>query len=95
MGTGRVIKKLREPSETGIQEYSESSLGRALQKFGIAGLRPEGAGTKATFEAQQLGFGNIKVVEFAAGREVENFDKALKEGLLLIPSCPGLLIWSG
>ena len=79
MGTGRVIKKLREPSETGIQEYSESSLGRALQKFGITGLRPEGAGTKATLEAQQLGFGNIKVVEFAAGREVENFDKALKD----------------
>jgi len=79
LGTGRVVKKLREPSETGIQEYSESSLGRALQKFGIAGLRPEGTGTKATLEAQQLGFGNIKVVEFAAGREVENFDKALKD----------------
>ena len=78
-GTGRVIKKLREPSETGIQEYSESSLGQALQKFGIAGLRPEGAGTKATLEAQQLGFGNIKVVEYAAGKEVENFDKALKD----------------
>ena len=79
MGTGRVIKKLREPSETGIEQYSESPLGRALQKFGIAGLKPEGTGTKATLEAQQLGFGNIKVVEFAAGREVENFDKALKD----------------
>ena len=79
MGTGRVIKKLREPSETGIEQYSESPLGRSLQKYGIAGLKPEGTGTKATLEAKQLGLDNIKIVEYAAGREVENFDSALKE----------------
>ena len=79
IGAGRGVKNLRKPSEEGLQEYAESSLGRALQKFGIAGLKPEGTGTKLTLEAKQTGFGAIKAVEFGAGKAVEEFDKALKE----------------
>ena len=84
IGAGRGVQKLRTPSEEGLREYAESDLGRALQKFGAAGLKPEGTGTKLTLEAKQTGFNAIKAVEFGAGRSVEKFDKALNEVFPLI-----------
>ena len=78
VGAGSGIAKLRKPSEIGLQEYSESTLGRALQKFGAFGLKPEGTGTKLTLEAQQQGLSAIKSVEFAAGKAVQEFDEAVQ-----------------
>jgi hypothetical protein len=79
VGAGKGLKKLRKPSELGLQEYSESTLGRALQKFGAYGLKPEGTGTKLTLEAQQQGLGNINAVQYAAGKAVQDFDTALND----------------
>ena len=75
MGAGSGLKKLRTPSTYGVQEYAETKLGRALQKFGITGLKPEGMGTKQILESRQYGIGNIRSVEFQAGRAVQEFDK--------------------
>jgi len=80
VGAGSGIKKLRTPSGFGVQEYAETALGRALQKFGITGLKPEGTGTKQLLESRQFSTGNIRSVEFEAGRAVQEFDEA-KKGL--------------
>ena len=77
-GAGSGIAKLRKPSETGLQEYSESTLGRFLQKFGTFGLKPEGTGTKLTLEAQQQGMGAMNAVQYAAGKAVKEFDEAVQ-----------------
>ena len=79
VGAGSGLKKLRTPSTYGVQEYAETKLGRALQKFGITGLKPEGMGTKQILESRQYGIGNIRSVEFQAGRAVQEFDKAKGE----------------
>ena len=79
VGAGSGLKKLRTPSTYGVQEYAETKLGRALQKFGITGLKPEGMGTKQILESRQYGIGNIRSVEFQAGRAVQEFDKAKSE----------------
>ena len=51
VGAGSGLKKLRTPSTYGVQEYAETKLGRALQRFGITGLKPEGMGTKQILES--------------------------------------------
>ena len=79
VGAGSGLKKLRTPSTYGVQEYAETKLGRALQRFGITGLKPEGRGTKQILESRQYGIGNIRSVEFQAGRAVQEFDKAKSE----------------
>ena len=79
VGAGSGLKKLRTPSTYGVQEYAETKLGRALQRFGITGLKPEGMGTKQILESRQYGIGNIRSVEFQAGRAVQEFDKAKGE----------------
>jgi hypothetical protein len=79
VGAGSGLKKLRTPSTYGVQEYAETKLGRALQKFGITGLKPEGMGTKQILESRQYGIGNIRSVEFQAGKAVQEFDQAKNE----------------
>jgi hypothetical protein len=79
VGAGSGLKKMRTPSTYGVQEYAETKLGRALQRFGITGLKPEGMGTKQILESRQYGIGNIRSVEFQAGRAVQEFDKAKGE----------------
>ena len=79
VGAGSGIKKLRTPSTYGVQEYAETELGRFLQRFGITGLKPEGMGTKRVLESRQYGIGNIRSVEFQAGRAVQEFDQAKNE----------------
>jgi hypothetical protein len=79
VGAGSGLKKLRTPSTYGVQEYAETPLGRFLQKFGITGLKPESTGTKQILESRQYGIGNIRSVEFQAGRAVQEFDKAKSE----------------
>jgi hypothetical protein len=79
VGAGSGLKKLRTPSTYGVQEYAETELGRFLQKFGITGLKPESTGTKRILESRQYSIGNIRSVEFQAGRAVQEFDKAKGE----------------
>ena len=79
VGAGKGIQQLRKPSEKGLQEYSESSLKRKLQKYGLFGLKPEGTGTKYTFEARRFGLDNIRATEFAASKSVQELDNAIKE----------------
>ena len=76
VGAGKGIQQLRKPSEKGLQEYSESSLKRKLQKYGLFGLKPEGTGTKYTFEARRFGLDNIRATEFAASKSVQELDNA-------------------
>ena len=79
VGAGKGIQQLRKPSEKGLQEYSESSLKRKLQKYGLFGLKPEGTGTKYTFEARRFGLDNIRATEFAASKSVQELDTAIKD----------------
>ena len=79
VGAGQGIKRLRTPSETGLQEYAETSLGRLLQKYGTFGLKPERTGTKETLEAAQLAFREMDVSKYGAGKAVEDFTKTLDE----------------
>jgi len=79
VGAGKGIQQLRKPSETGLLEYADNSLKRKLQKYGLFGLKPEGTGTKYTFEARRFGLDNIKATEFAASKSVQELDTAIKE----------------
>jgi hypothetical protein len=79
VGAGKGIQQLRKPSETGLLEYADNSLKRKLQKYGLFGLKPEGTGTKYTFEARRFGLDNIRATEFAASKSVQELDTAIKE----------------
>ena len=79
VGAGKGIQQLRKPSETGLLEYADSPLKRKLQKYGLFGLKPEGTGTKYTFEARRFGLDNIRATEFAASKSVQELDTAIKE----------------
>jgi len=79
VGAGKGIQQLRTPSETGLLEYADSPLKRKLQKYGLFGLKPEGTGTKYTFEARRFGLDNIRATEFAASKSVRELDNAIKE----------------
>jgi flagellar biosynthesis chaperone FliJ len=79
VGAGKGIQQLRKPVETGLLEYAESPLKRRLQKYGLFGLKPEGTGTKYTFEARRFGLDNIKAAEFAASKSVQELDTSIKE----------------
>ena len=76
VGAGKGVQKLRKPSETGVKEYSESTLGRALQKIRL-GLSPQRGGTRKTLEMAQTASGNIGAIEFGAGKAVKEFEEAL------------------
>ena len=79
IGTGRVINKLRTPSELPTLEYSESPLQRIIQKYIVGGFKPEGLGTKSTLESYQTSAGAIKASEFAASKAAKEFDDSLKD----------------
>tara|TARA_R110000796_G_scaffold39430_1_gene98379 strand:+ start:1029 stop:5327 length:4299 start_codon:yes stop_codon:yes gene_type:complete len=78
VGAGKGVQKLRKPSETGVEEYAESTLGRALQKIRL-GLSPQGGGTRQTLEFSQTASGNIGALEFGAGKAVKEFEETLGE----------------
>jgi hypothetical protein len=77
IGTGRVINKLRTPSELPTLEYSENPLQRIIQKYIVGGFKPEGLGTKSTLESYQTSAGAIKASEFAAAKAAKEFDDSL------------------
>ena len=79
LGAGKGIQQLRKPVETGLLEYAENPLKRKLQKYGLFGLKPEGTGTKYTFEARRFGLDQIKATEFAASKSVQELDNSIKE----------------
>ena len=79
IGAGAGIKKLRTPSAVGVKEYSETPLGRMLQKFGLTGLKPENMGTKQMLESRQFGIGQIRAVEFQAGKAVQEFHSPIDQ----------------
>jgi len=76
VGAGKGVQKLRKPSETGVKEYADSTLGRALQKIRL-GLSPQRGGTRKTLELSQTASGNIGALEFGAGKAVKEFEEAL------------------
>ena len=76
LGAGKGVQKLRKPSETGVKEYADSTLGRALQKIRL-GLSPQRGGTRQTLELSQTASGNIGALEFGAGKAVKQFEEAL------------------
>jgi len=79
VGAGKGIQQLRKPVETGLLEYAENPLKRKLQKYGLFGLKPEGTGTKYTFEARRFGLDQIRATEFAASKSVQELDSSIKE----------------
>ena len=78
-GAAKGIKTLRKPVEFGVDEYADSWLGEAYQKYLKFGLKKGGMGTEAMFEAKRLGLDQAAAIKFDAGLQVGKFDKALKE----------------
>ena len=76
VGAGKGVQKLRKPSETGVKEYADSTLGRALQKIRL-GLSPQRGGTRQSLELSRTASGNIGALEFGAGKAVKEFEEAL------------------
>mgnify|MGYP003134895168 FL=1 len=85
VGIGKGIQALRTPPEKGLIEYSNygafgnTSLGKIYQKYLRFGLSPQGTGTKATLELKQGALSSQDAVEFLAKKEIDRFDKALKD----------------
>ena len=78
-GAAKGIKTLRKPVKFGVDEYADSWLGEAYQKYFKFGLKKGGMGTEAMFEAKRLGLDQAAAIKFDAGLQVGKFDKALKE----------------
>ena len=85
VGIGKGIQGLRNPSEKGLSEYSkfgeigDTSLGKIYQKYLRYGLSSQDTGTKATLELKQGALSSQDAVEFLAKKEIDRFDRALKD----------------
>ena len=85
VGIGKGIQSLRTPSEKGLSEYSkfgeigDTSLGKIYQKYLRYGLSSQDTGTKATLELKQGALSSQDAVEFLAKKEIDRFDRALKD----------------
>jgi len=79
VGIGKGIQSLRTPPEKGLAEYSENSLVKAYQKYLRYGLSPQNTGTKATLELKQGALSSQEAIEYLSKREIDRFDKALKD----------------
>ena len=75
IGAGKGIKKLRTPAERGLNAYSDNPLVKILQKYGVRGLKPEGTGSKYTFELGKEAESEISAVGFKAMEEGKNLTK--------------------
>ena len=74
---GKGVSKLRNPSEEGLQQYSENDFLRFFQKYGMPGT--VGRQTKDTFTAQRSMAANIGAVEFSSYNLTKDFEKIVKE----------------
>ena len=74
---GKGISKLRNPSEEGLQEYSENSFKRFFQKYGMPGT--VGRQTRETFTAQRAMGANIGAIEFSSYNLTKDFENIVKE----------------
>ena len=74
---GKGISKLRNPSEEGLQEYSENSFKRFFQKYGMPGT--VGRQTRETFTAQRAMGANIGAIEFSSYNLTKDFENVIKE----------------
>ena len=74
---GKGINKLRNPSEEGLQEYSENSFKRFFQKYGMPGT--VGRQTRETFTAQRAMGANIGAIEFSSYNLTKDFENIVKE----------------
>jgi len=74
---GKGISKLRNPSEEGLQEYSENSFKRFFQKYGMPGT--VGRQTKETFTAQRAMGANIGAIEFSSYNLTKDLENIVKE----------------
>ena len=79
VGIGKGIQALRTPPEQGLKEYADTTLGRIYQKYLRYGLSPQNTGTKATLELKQGALSSQDAIEFLAKKEIDRFDKALKD----------------
>ena len=81
VGAGKGIQQLRKPSETGLLEYADSPLKRKIQKYGLFGLKPEGTGTKYTFEARRFYSSYAQLGNFFTSNITNSLYNALKTPL--------------
>jgi len=74
---GKGISKLRNPSEEGLQEYSENSFKRFFQKYGMPGT--VGRQTRETFTAQRAMEANIGAIEFSSYNLTKDLENIVKK----------------
>ena len=77
-GAGKGIKKLREPATYGLERWKEGGVGAAIEKA-FYGLKPSYAGTRASFEAQQVGLDFTKAAKLEADNQVALLHKGIKD----------------
>jgi len=76
IGAGKGIQQLRNPSETGLQEYSEDSTKRFFQKYFTLGS--VGNIDRESFIAQRAAERNIEILKSSAYDLTNNLEKSLK-----------------
>jgi len=76
-GAGKGINALRKPSEEGLEEYSQNSVKRFLEKYGTLGS--VGSGTRETFQAEKATATNIRAAEYEAYNVTQQLQKSIKE----------------
>ena len=77
-GAGKGINKLREPATYGLTRWKEGGVGAAIEKA-FYGLKPSYAGTRAGFEAQQVGLDFTKAAKLEADNQVALLHKGIKD----------------
>jgi hypothetical protein len=76
IGAGKGIQQLRNPSETGLQEYSEDSTKRFFQKYFTLGS--VGNIDRESFIAQRAAERNIEILKSSAYDLTNTLEKSLK-----------------
>ena len=76
IGAGKGIQQLRNPSETGLQEYSEDPTKRFFQKYFTLGS--VGNIDRESFIAQRAAERNIEILKSSAYDLTNNLEKSLK-----------------
>ena len=78
-GAGKGISALRTPSEEGLEEYSQNSAKRFLQKYGTLGS--VGSGTREGFQAERAMAANIAAAKDEAYHITQQLEKSVKQSL--------------
>ena len=75
-GAAKGVKKLRAPSEFGLERWSDG-FKEDIERYFTYGLKPSGPASQATFESKRTMFDAIQALKLSADNQVRRLTKAV------------------